>query len=229
MHQLVAWWMSDWEGLNPLCCAGRSPYLYPLYGLGELPQGFARLRYFIYSFYTYFHSYFKSSLFPIPPKLLLVSLLVLVCHLFSFVFWIQLGWYIPVAIFIESRNFLKVRSEYAPRGKCYSFNQSDFGTTEISSNNLDNFCNSFFDFIFLAKMPKGRKILRQSTYPHKIMRIHLDNQFELYSKNSFTIWTDKTKTFNIRTVLSKSDGKVSRLINLSRFMMTCIENLQNFT
>jgi Rab GDP dissociation inhibitor len=24
-------------------CAGKSPYLYPLYGLGELPQGFARL------------------------------------------------------------------------------------------------------------------------------------------------------------------------------------------
>ena len=34
---------------------GKSPYLYPLYGLGELPQGFARLadiavRYFM-SFY----------------------------------------------------------------------------------------------------------------------------------------------------------------------------------
>ena len=24
-------------------CLGKSPYLYPLYGLGELPQGFARL------------------------------------------------------------------------------------------------------------------------------------------------------------------------------------------
>lgn len=24
-------------------CTGKSPYLYPLYGLGELPQGFARL------------------------------------------------------------------------------------------------------------------------------------------------------------------------------------------
>jgi Rab GDP dissociation inhibitor len=26
-----------------MLCAGKSPYLYPLYGLGELPQGFARL------------------------------------------------------------------------------------------------------------------------------------------------------------------------------------------
>ena len=25
------------------CRYGKSPYLYPLYGLGELPQGFARL------------------------------------------------------------------------------------------------------------------------------------------------------------------------------------------
>jgi RAB protein geranylgeranyltransferase component A len=29
--------------LIPLFCLGKSPYLYPLYGLGELPQGFARL------------------------------------------------------------------------------------------------------------------------------------------------------------------------------------------
>ena len=26
-----------------MLCLGKSPYLYPLYGLGELPQGFARL------------------------------------------------------------------------------------------------------------------------------------------------------------------------------------------
>ena len=26
-----------------ISCTGKSPYLYPLYGLGELPQGFARL------------------------------------------------------------------------------------------------------------------------------------------------------------------------------------------
>ena len=28
---------------NSLAKYGKSPYLYPLYGLGELPQGFARL------------------------------------------------------------------------------------------------------------------------------------------------------------------------------------------
>ena len=28
---------------NSLAMYGKSPYLYPLYGLGELPQGFARL------------------------------------------------------------------------------------------------------------------------------------------------------------------------------------------
>ncbi len=28
---------------DSLCRYGTSPYLYPLYGLGELPQGFARL------------------------------------------------------------------------------------------------------------------------------------------------------------------------------------------
>ena len=28
---------------NKTCFSGKSPYLYPLYGLGELPQGFARL------------------------------------------------------------------------------------------------------------------------------------------------------------------------------------------
>ena len=29
--------------MNSLARFGKSPYIYPLYGLGELPQGFARL------------------------------------------------------------------------------------------------------------------------------------------------------------------------------------------
>ena len=30
--------------LNSMARYGKSPYIYPLYGLGELPQGFARCR-----------------------------------------------------------------------------------------------------------------------------------------------------------------------------------------
>ena len=45
MHRLVSCSeLLTHSYLSTSLLAGRSPYLYPLYGLGELPQGFARLR-----------------------------------------------------------------------------------------------------------------------------------------------------------------------------------------
>ena len=44
---------------------GKSPYLYPLYGLGELPQGFARLGNLFYSSQTLIWNYLQYSAFNI--------------------------------------------------------------------------------------------------------------------------------------------------------------------
>ena len=40
---------------------GKSPYLYPLYGLGELPQGFARFVHTMHSIYIIFYRTIRLS------------------------------------------------------------------------------------------------------------------------------------------------------------------------